>query len=72
MKFDRFVDLNVFGEYIQIYESIVFEFFLRLKIHKIGTYVLGFDKKKNSLSEWLIYKSFTIEYYISTRILCLT
>ena len=31
-KFDRFVYLN-----IQIYESIVIEFFLRLKIHKMGT-----------------------------------
>ena len=25
------------AEYIQIYESIVIEFFLRLKIHEIGT-----------------------------------
>ena len=38
-KFDRFVDPNVRGAkrrvYIRIYESIVIEFFLRLKIHRI-------------------------------------
>ena len=39
-KFDRFVDVNRplyearSAEYIQIYESIVIELFLRLKIHK--------------------------------------
>ena len=34
------------AEYIQIYKSIVIEFFLRLKIHKIGTCVLSFNIKK--------------------------
>ena len=35
-KFDRFVDTNVRGaKYIRIYESIVIEYFLRLKIHRI-------------------------------------
>ena len=44
-KLVRFVDPNVQGahaEDIRIYESIVIEFFLRLKIHKIGTYVPRF------------------------------
>ena len=31
------------AEYIRIYESIVIEFFLRLAIHKIGTYVTWFS-----------------------------
>ena len=30
------------AEYIRVYESIVIEFFLRLKIHKIGTYITRF------------------------------
>ena len=43
-KFDRFVDPNVRGaQYIQIYESIVIEFFLRLKIHIICADVPRFD-----------------------------
>ena len=43
-KFDRFVDLNVRGaKYIRIYESIVIEFFLRLKIHRICSDVSRFD-----------------------------
>ena len=38
---DRFVDRNLQGtqknDFSRIYESIVIEFFFRLKIHKIGT-----------------------------------
>ena len=44
-KFDRFVDPNVRDAERRVYESIAIEFFLRLKIHKIGTYVTGFYKK---------------------------
>ena len=41
---DRFVDPNVRGaEYIWIYESIVIEFFLRLKIHRVCADVPRFD-----------------------------
>ena len=32
------------AQYIQIYESIVIEFFLRLKIHKIGVFQDLIDK----------------------------
>ena len=42
-KFDMFVDPNFCGEYIRIYESIVIEFFLRLKIHIICAFVPRFD-----------------------------
>ena len=44
-KFDRFVDLKKRGGalHIQIYESIVIEFFLRLKIHTICAGVPRFD-----------------------------
>ena len=31
------------AEYIRIYKSIVIEFLLRHKIHKVGTYVERFD-----------------------------
>ena len=41
------------AEYIQIYESIVIEFFLRLKMHKTGKCVLRFDiKNAIALSAW--------------------
>ena len=43
-------------EYIRIYERIVIEFFLRLKIHKIGTYSTRFDiENLNVLVAWLNY-----------------
>ena len=49
IRYHRFVDPNVrrnearSADYIQIYDSIVIEFFLRLKIHRVCADVPRFD-----------------------------
>ena len=56
-KFDRFVDPNVQGaEYIRIHESIVIGLFLRLIVHKVGTYVTRFYME-NPNSKCPVYNS---------------
>ena len=50
-KFDRFVDQNVRGAKRRVYSDLRIyrnEFFLRLKIHKIGTFVPRFDIEKRN------------------------
>ena len=67
MKLDRFVDLNIRGtraEYIRIYESIIIEFFLRLKLRRICTCVPRFYlEKHNFIVSMLNHETLAMQFH---------
>ena len=61
------------AEDIRIYESIVIEFFLRLKIHNIGTCVTIFDIKNLVFEVSMIkYETLAMQWHAEIFILCAT
>ena len=61
------------AEYIWIYESIVIEFFLRLKIHNIGTCVTKFEVKNLVFIVSMVnYETLTMQYHAEILLLCAT
>ena len=61
------------AEYIRIYKSIVIEFFLRLKLHNLGTCVTRF-KIKNLvfIISMVNYETLTMQYHAGILVLCAT